>query len=193
MHEQAQDITIIQQVLAGNHKAYGILVNRYQNFVFTLVLRYIPSREEAEEVAQDVFVKAYRSIADFRGQSKFSTWLYTIVNTTCISHLRKKRQHVTLIDEEQMLRLPVGNTLTEKGPDATERNSERRMLQQAINKLPEMESQIITLFYQHEQSLDEIGTILGMTPNNVKVKLFRARQKLKTILEQEFTLEIRHL
>ena len=74
------DNEIISKVLAGDHQAYALLVNRYQNYVFTLTLRMIKSREDAEEVAQDIFVKAYRSLADFRGASKFSTWLYTIVN-----------------------------------------------------------------------------------------------------------------
>jgi len=83
---QQEDELIIQMVLQGRHSAYTILVNRYQAYVFTLVLRYINDRGLAEELAQDVFVKAYRSLADFKGNSKFSTWLYTIVSTTCISY-----------------------------------------------------------------------------------------------------------
>ena len=78
------DNEIISRVLKGEQNAYAELVNRYQAYVFTLVLRMIKSREDAEEVAQDVFIKAYRSLADFRGESKFSTWLYTIANTTSL-------------------------------------------------------------------------------------------------------------
>ena len=74
------DNEIISKVLDGDQQAYAVLVNRYQNYVFTLTLRIMKTREDAEEVAQDVFIKAYRSLADFRGASKFSTWLYTIVN-----------------------------------------------------------------------------------------------------------------
>ncbi len=76
------DIEIISAVLNGNQQAYAVIVQRHQTFVFTLVLRYIKNREDAEEVAQDVFVKAYKALADFKGASKFSTWLYTITNTT---------------------------------------------------------------------------------------------------------------
>src|SRR5678809_257326 len=76
------DNEIISRVLKGEQNAYAELVNRYKAYVFTLTLRMIKSREDAEEVAQDVFIKAYRSLADFRGESKFSTWLYTIANTT---------------------------------------------------------------------------------------------------------------
>ena len=91
MQPESLDTDIISQVVKGDHNAYATLVERYQNYVFTIVLRYVKSREDAEEVAQDVFVKAYRSLADFKGNSKFSTWLYTITTTTCISFLRKKK------------------------------------------------------------------------------------------------------
>ena len=84
------DNEIISKVLSGDTQAYAVLVNRYQNYVFTLAMRMVKTREDAEEVAQDIFIKAYRALADFRGASKFSTWLYTIVNTTCITFLRKK-------------------------------------------------------------------------------------------------------
>ena len=90
MHTGTTDTDLIALVLKGDQSAYAALVERYQNFVFTIVLRYVKSREDAEEVAQDVFVKAYRSLADFKGTSKFSTWLYTITTTSSISFLRKK-------------------------------------------------------------------------------------------------------
>ena len=75
MHTGPLDNDLIKSVLQGNQRDYAELVKRYQNFVFTIVLRYTDSREDAEEISQDVFVKAYRSLADFRGDSKFSTWL----------------------------------------------------------------------------------------------------------------------
>jgi RNA polymerase sigma factor (sigma-70 family) len=96
------DIEIISAVLNGNQQAYAQIVERHKTFVFTLVLRYIKSREDAEEVAQDIFVKAYRALADFKGASKFSTWLYTIVTTTCISFLRKKKLETHSLDNEKL-------------------------------------------------------------------------------------------
>src|SRR3954462_14038435 len=102
MHTESNDTDVIALVLKGNQQAYSILVERYRNFVFTLVLRYIKSREDAEEVAQDVFVKAYRSLADFKGNSKFSTWLYTVATTTSITFLRKKKLEVLSLDNEQV-------------------------------------------------------------------------------------------
>src|SRR5678810_1021105 len=96
------DNEIISRVLKGEQNAYAELVKRYQAYVFTLVLRMLKTREDAEEVAQDVFIKAYRSLADFRGESKFSTWLYTIVSTTCITFLRKKKLDVHSLDNEHV-------------------------------------------------------------------------------------------
>ena len=193
MQDQIQDQEIILQVLQGRKQAYAILVERYQNYVFTLVMRYIKNREEAEEVAQDVFVKAYRYLADFRGQSKFSTWLYTIVNTTCISFLRKNKEQVVLVEDEQLHAITNRLKMSDGASVYSENRSERKMLRQAVEQLPELDAQIITLFYQHEQSLEEIGAVLGLTANHVKVRLFRARQKLKEILQTGYAREVSHL
>src|SRR5215216_1489108 len=96
------DIDIISAALDGNQQAYAHIVQRHKAFVFTLVSRYIKNREDAEELAQDIFVKAYRALADFKGASKFSTWLYTIVTTSCISFLRKKKLEVHSLDNEKV-------------------------------------------------------------------------------------------
>src|SRR5881396_1826590 len=101
MSTGASDTEIISRVLGGDHNAYAALVERYKAYVFTLVLRYVKNREDAEEVSQDIFIKAYRSLADFKGTAKFSTWLYTIVNTTCITFLRKKRLDIRSLDDER--------------------------------------------------------------------------------------------
>src|SRR5882672_3320260 len=94
------DIEIIGKVLSGDQQAYALLVNRYQSYVFTLALRFTKNREDAEEVSQDIFIKAYRALADFRSASKFSTWLYTIVNNTCITFLRKRKLETHSLDKE---------------------------------------------------------------------------------------------
>src|SRR3712207_2415735 len=102
MHTEPTDIEIISRVLKGDQQAYAVLVERYKNYVFTIVLRYVKSREDAEEVAQDVFVKAYRALADFKGTAKFSTWLYTVTTTTCLTFLRKNRPEVQSLDNEKI-------------------------------------------------------------------------------------------
>src|SRR4051812_107850 len=95
------DNTLIQSVLRGNQSDFATLVERYQAFVFTLVRRHVSDKAVGEELAQDVFLKAYRFLGTFRGDSKFSTWLYTIVHTTCLSHLRLKTQPPVLPGDDK--------------------------------------------------------------------------------------------
>ena len=189
MHEHLDDIAVIQMILQGQQAAYGTLVARHQQYVFTLVMRFVNNRELAEELAQDVFVKAYKYLADFKGNCKFSTWLYTIVNTTCLSHLRKRKDETILLEEEKMVSIS-DNAYEQKPADKLEQKTQKIMLEQAMKHLPDPEAQILTLFYQAEQSIDEVGMIMGLTTSNVKVKLFRARQKLKEVLESKFSREL---
>jgi len=186
------DIEIISQVLNGDHNAYALLVERYKTYVFTLTFRFTKNREDAEEVSQDIFIKAYRSLADFKGASKFSTWLYTIVNTTCITFLRKKRLEVHSLDDERTFELADSQ---DSGFNANqvEQKSKINMVTRAIALLNPDDAEIITLFYKSEQSLEEIGQILGLEPNTAKVRLHRARTRLKDKMEKYFAEEVRDL
>lgn len=179
------DNEIISKVLKGEQALYAQLVKRYQNFVFTIVLRYTANREDAEEIAQDVFVKAYRSLADFRGESKFSTWLYTIVTTTCITFLRKKKVPIHSLDTEQVFEVADNQNSSFKA-NQVEQKSKVQVIHEAMRLLSIDDARIITLFYQAEQSLEEIGRILGIDPNTAKVKLHRARQRLKEKMEKHY-------
>lgn len=179
------DNEIIDKVLRGDQSLYTHLVKRYQNFVFTIVLRYTPNREDAEEIAQDVFVKAYRSLADFRGESKFSTWLYTIVTTTCITFLRKKKVTIHSLDNEHIFEAAENQDSAFKA-NQVEQKSKAQAINEAIKLLSVDDARIITLFYQAEQSLEEIGRIIGIDPNTAKVKLHRARQRLKEKMEKHY-------
>ena len=192
MYTGLTDTEIISRVLKGEQQIFAELVSRYQNYVFTLVLRFTENREDAEEVSQDVFVKTYRSLADFRGESKFSTWLYTIARTTCITFLRKKKLQTTSIDNEKTL-LQLENKESSFKANLVEQKSRTAMVNDAIKLLSPDDAQIITLFYKAEQSLEEIGNILGMEPNTIKVKLHRARQRLKDKMEKYFSNEVREL
>src|SRR5579871_129831 len=100
MQSKLSDIELITQTLSGDQSAYADLVKRHQRFAFTLAMRFAKNREDAEEIAQDCFIKAYRSLASFQRQSKFSTWLYSIVYTTSMTFLRKKRVDIDSIDDE---------------------------------------------------------------------------------------------
>ena len=186
------DTEIISRVLQGEQNAYAELVNRYQSYVFTLTLRFMKNREDAEEVAQDIFIKAYRSLADFRGASKFSTWLYTIVNTTCITFLRKKKLDVQSLDDERNFEVADSRDSGMRA-DTVEQKSKVNMVNEAIALLNPDDAEIITLFYKAEQSLEEISKILGMETNTAKVRLHRARQRLKDKMEKHFSEEVKNI
>jgi len=192
MHTQTTDTDIISHVLQGNQNAYAMLVERYQNFVFTIVLRYVKSREDAEEVAQDVFIKAYRSLKDFKGTAKFSTWLYTITTTTCITFLRKKKLEIHSLDNEKLFDV-VDNIDGGMSANLIEQKSKVNMVNEAIRLLSPDDAQIITLFYKGEQTLEEIAQIIGIESNAVKVRLHRARTRLKEKMEKHFTAEVRDM
>jgi RNA polymerase sigma factor (sigma-70 family) len=192
MHTGPDDIDIIARVLNGDQQAYSILVERHRNFVFTLVLRYIKSREDAEEVAQDVFVKAYRSLADFKGNSKFSTWLYTVATTTSITFLRKKKLEVQSLDNEQVF-ASADNIDGGMSANQVEHKSKVNMVNQAIKMLNADDAQVITLFYKGEQNLEEIAAILGKETNAVKVQLHRARGRLKEKMQKYFSAEVKDI
>lgn len=188
MHTGHSDAELIHRILKGDQTLFTHLVERYQSYVFTLTLRQMGNREDAEEVAQDVFVKAYRCLADFRGEARFSTWLYTIVRTSCATHLRKKRHPTASLDHPA-----VEARLDNHARPTAELRSRNEVLNQAIRLLGPEDAQVITLFYQGEQSLEEIGRIMGLDTNSVKVRLFRARRRLKDKMETHFRETVREL
>ncbi|HWJ29572.1 MAG TPA: RNA polymerase sigma factor [Flavisolibacter sp.] len=192
MHTELTDTDIIAYVLKGDQQAFSVLVERYKNYVFTIVLRYIKSREDAEEVSQDIFVKTYRSLADFKGASKFSTWLYTITTTSCISFLRKKKLEIHSLDNERVFET-ADNIDSGMSANQIEQKSRATMVNEAIKLLSPDDARIITLFYKGEQSLEEIAQILGKEPNAVKVQLHRARTRLKEKMQKYFSNEVKDI
>lgn len=192
MQPKPSDQELIEEVLNGNSKAYAVLVKNHQRFVFTLALRFTKNREDAEEVAQDCFIKAYRSLGTFKQTSKFSTWLYTITYTTAMSFLRKRQVDTTSIDNDENV-LQLVNNISSYNADLVEQKSASVYLNIAINNLSPIDTAIITLFYLGEQSLEEIGQAMHMEPNTIKVKLHRARARLKEQMELLLKDEIKEL
>ncbi len=186
------DSEIIGKVLGGDSQAYAGLISRYQGYVFTLTLRMVKNREDAEELAQDVFIKAYKYLADFRGASKFSTWLYTIVNNTCITFLRKKKPEIHSLDNEKVFELADSRDSGFRA-NLVEQKSKVTMVNNAISLLSPDDAEIITLFYKAEQNLEEIAAILGVEPNAAKVRLHRARTRLKEKMQQHFSEQLKDI
>ena len=192
MQQVETDLDLINAILAGDTGNYALLVKRHQRFVFTLALRFAKNREDAEEIAQDCFIKAYKALGTFKQTSKFSTWLYTITYTTAMTYLRKKKLNSSSIDDEEHV-LELANKDSSFDADAVEKKSTYRYLNEAIEMLLPDDAAIITLFYKGEQSLEEIGQALAMDPNTVKVKLHRARHRLKEKLQFLLKEEVKEL
>jgi RNA polymerase sigma-70 factor (ECF subfamily) len=182
---QVEELQIIERIQRGDVNAFSHLVTKYQDVVFSIALKVLRNREDAEEMAQETFIKAYRSLSSFQGKSKFSTWLFSIAYNTCITSVRKKKFPTTSIDQIQLD--DPDEEWDSFGLTSEERS---RMLESALKQLPEDDYTLVVLFYYEEQSVEEICRITGMSESNVKVKLFRARKKLYTIMNDLMKKEI---
>ncbi|MET2984225.1 RNA polymerase sigma factor [Aureibaculum conchae] len=185
---EISDQNYITEILDGDTQKYSVLVNCYKDLVYTLALRMVKNKEEAEEISQDTFIKAFKSLNKFKGESKFSTWLYSIAYNTCLDRLKKtKRQQQTVaineFTENQIKTLE--NVL-----DTMEQEERKIAIKNCMQLLPSEDSFLLTLYYFEDLSLDEIAKIVNLKPNNIKVKLFRSRKKLATILKKRLSPEI---
>lgn len=178
MQHSPTDEILVQRILKGDQSAFRMLILRYQDMVFTMVLRIVGRREEAEEVAQDVFMKVYAALTSFEGKSKFSSWLYRIAYNTALTKIRGQRTDTALFDNERMANVAEAKTGNAAYNDA-EQSFRAAEVAEAIKMLNAEDATVITLFYLSEQSLEEIGQILNIETNAVKVRLHRARKKLK--------------
>ena len=177
MAENRSDLEVIQDVLDGDKSSYGLLVNKYKDFAFTIAFRIMNNTPDAEEVAQDAFIKAFRFLSKFNQEAKFTTWLYRIVFNTAISYKRKQKREIINVVEE----VPVGGIAYEN--KSLESADQKKYVALAIAKLLPMDATIITLYYLKELSLDEITEITDLTMNTLKVRLFRARKRIAKELE----------
>lgn len=178
----------IKAILAGDSREFSVLVDMHKRLVFTVALRMLKNREEAEEVAQDTFIKVYKSLARYKGDSKLSTWIYRIAYNTCLDRLKKNNRELNNVAIDEIAGFEIKDV-----DNALEQmvSSERSdLIKKCIEKLSSKDAALLTLFYFEEKSLKELGKILNMNDNAVKVGLFRARARLATILKQYLEPEI---
>jgi RNA polymerase sigma factor (sigma-70 family) len=166
----------IERVLNGDVSAYSALVAKHKNLVFSIALKILNSREDAEEVAQDCFLKAYQALNTFERKSKFSTWLYRIVYNAAISKTRKKKPDVIPMDN-YIIHNYSEDSLS-SGADGMNPEEQKLLIDRALKTLNEEDNLLITLFYKAEKSVDDISYITGLSVSNVKVRLHRIRKKL---------------
>jgi len=183
-----EDQHYINLILNGNPNAFATLVDRYKDLVYTLALKMVNNKEEAEEIAQDTFIKAYQSLHKFKGESKFSTWLYKITYNTSLDRLKKNKKEKTISyieDFSEHQTKALENVL-----DTIDENERNKAIQNCLDELPSEDAFLLTLYYFDEQSVDEISKVINVSIDNVKVKLFRTRKKLATILKKRLEPEI---
>ncbi len=174
----------VAQVLAGQTRAYAKLVDRYKDMVYTIAISLLHVREEAEEVSQDAFLKAYQALSKFKKQAKFSTWLYRIVYNECISRLRKSKLNNISLDEN---RINISDSLLAEAGNINE-DEKYSLLQEALMDLPKEDKAIILLYYFENASIEEISVITSLTKSNIKIRLFRIRKKMHERLSKSFKL-----
>jgi RNA polymerase sigma-70 factor (ECF subfamily) len=182
------DENYIELTLKGDTNAFAFLVEKYKSMVFTLAVKMVKSREEAEEVSQDAFIKAYKYLPKFKGDAKFSTWLYKIAYNTSLDRIKKNsNQHRNVaIDEITVNYISSVETVL----DGIEREERAQVINDCLEQLPEDEKAILLFFYFKELSLKEIVEITSMSEANVKVKLHRARKKLLSIVKNTVEPEL---
>lgn len=175
------DTYYIERIQAGETASFACLLDKYSRPVFSLIVKVVGNRQDAEELAQDVFVKVYRNLASFKGDSSFSTWIYRIAYNTAISETRKKK-HEFLAIEEAIIN-NVSEEEVAKALGQTDTSGQLAKLDAALALLPPDERALILLFYMKEKTVEEVAEITGLSASNVKVKLHRIRKKLFVILK----------
>lgn len=177
-----EEYLLIDRILSGERNLYATLVDRYKSYAFTIAMKILDNRPEAEEAAQDGFIKAFNYLKSFNRQARFSTWLYRIVFNTAISYKRKAKPAFQSIENSII-------EYSERADHKSEQDDKEVYLLQAMNKLNEADRMAIQLYYIKEFNMEEVAGMMGQNINTVKVRIHRARlrlaDELKGILKQE--------
>lgn len=176
--QEARIAHIINEVKAGNFRNFEEIIDAHKSMIFHLCFKMVSTAEDAEEIAQETFIKAFKSLPNFKGKSKFSTWLYQICYFTCISYLRKNKNQLSVERN-----VPEG-VAEEPKESEVEKKEREQLIQQALNLLNPVDRAILSLYYLDEMDLNEVANITKLSKSNVKVRLHRARTKLKAAFEQ---------
>ncbi len=187
--EKEDDVELIRKILSGDENAFGILVEKYQKSVHAHAWRKIQDFHYAEEIVQDTFLKAYNKLPTLKNHDQFSGWIHTIANHLCIDWLRKQRPDIQSLERIGMEEIEefsyTQHMLEQRVIERTEYSHE--LVKKLLEKLPESEREVITLYYLEDMSAKEIGQFMGVSVNTITSRLQRARKRLQT--DQEFLLQ----
>jgi len=174
--EKKTDEYYIREILKGDSGSFSQLVEKYSHLAFSLSMKILNQREDAEEVAQDAFIKAYNSLSSFQSSSTFKTWFFRIVYNTAISRLRSRKNIEVKIDDIKITDVEIQATESAIGQLNTD--DRQKYLQIGLDRLEPDERALLKMYYYDDFSMDEISVIAGLTVSNVKVKIHRSRKKL---------------
>jgi RNA polymerase sigma factor (sigma-70 family) len=166
------DEDVIDEIMNGNNSSFIILIDRYKDYAYTIAFNILTIEEDAEEVSQDAFIKAFNNLKKFNRESKFSTWLYRIVFNTALT-AKKKQKKNTHFDIDH-----AKNTLYDDAISISEVSDRHKYISMALNRLSEADNTALTLFYLKELSLEEICEIINASMSSLKVRLHRARKRM---------------
>ena len=182
-----QETSIVNQIIGGDTQAFALLVDCYKNLVFTLAIRMLKNREEAEEVSQDTFIKVYKALPKFKGDSKLSTWVYKVAYNTCLDRIKKNKRRFNEVGIDSFKDFQLKTI--DNAFDAMEIAEQQQTIQDCLQQLASKDSFLLSLFYFEELSLEEISKVVNMEANTVKVNIHRARKRLTNILKQRMEPE----
>lgn len=175
---------LIQRAQKGDHEAFAALVTEHQRYVYNLALRVLKNEEEALDLAQETFVRAWTALPNFRGQSQFRTWLYRIVTNLCYNRLPNLRRSLNELGNDVISEIPETDLTFDNPAQRFESHELRSYLHKAIDELDENYRLLISLRYQNELSYEEIAKMLNLPLGTVKTGLFRAKEQLRCALER---------
>lgn len=170
------DLALVVRTRQGELEAFSELVRRHQRLVYNLAYRFMRDAGRAEDMAQEAFLKAFRLLKGFRGDSSFSTWMYRVACNVCLTELTRDKRHAEIS-------YPTGyENLVHVVPSAP--TDEFNYVREAVTKLPHRYATVVTLYYLHELSYEEIAQILHISIGTLKTWLHRARKNLRKIIEK---------
>ena len=185
--EKKTDEYYIREILKGDSGSFSQLVEKYSHLAFSLSMKILNQREDAEEAAQDAFIKAYNSLSSFQSSSTFKTWFFRIVYNTSISKLRTRKNIEVKFEDIKISDTEI--QATENAIGKLNTDDRQRYIQVGLERLEPDERALLKLYYYDDFSMDEVSVITGLTVTNVKVKIHRSRKKLlqelKTVLKDE--------
>ncbi len=183
------DDLYLQLVLDGDIAKFSWFIDRYKGMAFSIAYRIVNNREDAEEVVQDAFLKAFRSLGKFRKRSKFSTWFYRIVVNTSLTRVRSATLQSSSLNEDD-----PGDLLVEK-VESTYRDldlsEQKALINEAMDELSAEDRLVLTLYYLNENTIEELAEITGFARDNVKMKLHRARNRIYEVIHGKLKSEIK--